>query len=70
MAWKLEIWWGYSSKCSCPAVDEEFEEKEDGVARATEILADGYTVSVPSRHQHFPASGITYVNLYEFSEEQ
>ena len=70
MAWKLEIWWGYSSKCSQPAVQEEFEEKADGIARAVEILADGYTISVPSRHQHYPPGGITFVELYEFSEEE
>ena len=69
MAWKLEVWWGYSSKCSCPAVDEEFEEKADGIARATEILADGYTVSTPGSHQHYPAGGITYVDLHELIEE-
>lgn len=69
MAWKLEIWWGYSSKCSQPVLEEEFEEKVDGTDRAVEILADGYTVSVPGRHQHYPSGGITYVDLYEFSEE-
>jgi hypothetical protein len=69
MAWKLEIWWGYSSKCSCPVLEEEFEEKSDGVTRATEILTDGYTISTPGSHDFFPAASITHVDLHEFSEE-
>jgi len=69
MAWKLEIWWGYSSKCSRPVLEEEFEEKAEGIARAVEVIADGYTVSDPGRHQHYPPGGINYVDLYEFSEE-
>jgi len=70
MAWKLEVWWGYSSKCSQPVLVEEFEEKVDGTDRAAEVLAGGYTVSTPGRHQHHPPGGITYVDLYEFTEEE
>ncbi len=69
MAWKLEIWWGYSSECSRPCLEEEFDTKAEGETRAAEVLADGYTVSAPGRHQHYPSGGITYVDLYEFSEE-
>ena len=70
MAWKLEIWWGYSSKCSQPGLVEEFDAKAEGVARAVEVIADGYTISAPARHQHYPAGGITYVDLYQFTEEE
>jgi hypothetical protein len=70
MAWRLEVWWGYSSECSRPGLKEEFDTKAEGVTRTTEVLADGHTVSDPGRHQHFPPGGITYVDLYEFSEEE
>jgi hypothetical protein len=70
MAWKLEIWWGYSSKCSAPVLVEEFDEKADGTDRATEVLSNGYTISVPGSHQHFPAGGITHIDLHELSEEE
>ena len=70
MAWKLEIWWGYSSKCSQPVLEEEFDTKAEGATRAAEVLVDGYTISVPGSHQYFPAGSITYVDLYEFSEEE
>jgi hypothetical protein len=69
MAWKLEIWWGYSSKCAKAVFNEEFDTKAEGLTRAEEVLADGYTVSDPGSHQHSPPGGITHVDLYELSEE-
>ena len=68
MAWKLEIWWGYSNKCSCPIVDEAFDTKAAGIAVAQEVLADGYTVTSPGNHAFYPASGITHVSLIEIEE--
>jgi hypothetical protein len=69
MAWELEIWWGYSNKCSTPALKEEFNTKADGTTRAAEVLSDGYTASSPGEHHFYPASGITHVSLVEITEE-
>jgi hypothetical protein len=69
MAWELEVWWGYSDKCSRPVLEEEFDTKADGVTRATEILSDGYTVSGPGIHHFYPAAGITHVGLVDIGEE-
>ena len=69
MAWRLEVWWGYNSTCAFPALSEDFDTKAEGTTRAAEVLADGYTASAPGRHRHYPPGGITYVDLYEFSEE-
>ena len=64
MAWRLKIWWAYRIG-SEPPVDEEFDTKEDGLTRAAEVLADGHTISIPGKHQHFPAAAVRYVSLVE-----
>jgi hypothetical protein len=70
MAWKLEIWWGYSDTCSVPSLREEFDVKADGLARAEEILSDGHAVISPGNHHFYPASGITHVCLVDIGEEE
>ena len=69
MPWKLNIWFGFSD-CGTPVIVEEFEEKADGISRAQEILTDGYTENSPSLHEHWPASAITHIELFEFEEPE
>ena len=69
MAWKLEIWWGYSDKCAVQVIGEDFDNKADGITRATEILSDGYTVTSVGYHHFYPASAITHVSLVDAGEE-
>jgi len=67
MSWSLQIWWGYR-RGSNPPVDEQFGTKEDGLTRAAEILADGYTESAPGSHYHYPAAAVRFVSLTEDAE--
>ena len=69
MSWELAIWWGYSDRCSIPALNEEFDTKNAGQVRAAEVLSDGFTVSSPGEHHHYPATGITHVSLIDLGEE-
>ena len=69
MSWSLQVWWGYSDKCSQPPVDETFNTKADGITRATEVLSDGYTTSTAGSHHYYPAAGITHIGLIEDAEE-
>ena len=67
MSWYLKAWWGYRTGSS-PKLDEEFDTKAEGLTRVAEILANGYTVSSPGAHLHYPASGIMFVSLVEDAE--
>lgn len=68
MSWTLEVWWAYR-RGSLPPVQEQFDTKAEGVTRAAEVLADGYTVSSPGAHIHYPAPAIRFVSLTEDVEE-
>jgi len=83
MAWNLEIWFGYDGwldaesayylgvrRLSGPTLEEAFDTKNEGVTRAQELLADGYTVTVNGVYHHFPASAITHVMLKEYEPEE
>ena len=79
MAWKLSIWFGYSSVCgsgggdegfASPALVEEVATKAAGNVRAQEILADGYTVVHDNVHHFFPVASITHIKLGEIIEEE
>ena len=65
MAWELEIYWGYRGSDSAPPLTEAFDTKAEGITRATEVLSDGYSIDVPGRHEHYPASGVTSVILVD-----
>lgn len=68
MAWRLEVWFGYSDRAADPPVKEEFETKALGIARGEEILADGYTdTGGEGAFHHFPASAVVHVSLEETS---
>ena len=68
MAWRLEVWFGYSDRAADPPVKEEFETKALGIARGEEILVDGYTVTgVDGAFHHFPGSAVAHVRLEEAS---
>jgi hypothetical protein len=65
MAWKLDVWFGFSDRAD-PAVVEEFETKAAGITRGEEIIADGYTVTNGDGvFHHFPAHAVTHVRLGE-----
>jgi hypothetical protein len=67
MSWSLVVDWEY--RVGSPAtLDEEFDTKAEGITRAAEVMADGYTISTPSSHEHYPAAAIRHISLIENAE--
>jgi hypothetical protein len=67
MSWTLKVRWGYRMGSQAP-VNEQFDTKAEGLTRAAEVLADGYTVSEPGVHYHYPAAAVRFVSLIEDAE--
>jgi len=68
MSWKLKIWWGYNGESPVPPFNEEFDTKNQGLAAAATVLADGHTVSSLGEHHFYPAAGITHISLVDLGE--
>jgi len=68
MSWTLVVMWAYRTGSDSP-VNETFDTKAEGQARAAELMADGLTISSTGSHEHYPAAAIRYIGLKEDSEE-